>query len=141
MNFLDMVKRWLECKRTWFNDSLTIGKIYETHRIDIPYKQDEHKYNVGYRGRIWYYSGWHLGSYYIIDDNGERHNLYVTGADFKNKWKEIKREKLNYCTNPDPFFKKLLSDGTFIDKNEKMKGLFFENRVRKLYESEGLKYS
>lgn len=77
-----MIKRWLQCKKA-YSESLTVGKIYETHRIDIPYIHEEHKYNVGYKGKIWVYDGWQLGMYYILDDNGERHNIYVTGVDYK----------------------------------------------------------
>ncbi|MEE5181105.1 hypothetical protein JDW20_19300 [Bacillus subtilis] len=97
---MEMIKRWLVCKKNYGIYALTVGKVYETHRIDVSFKYKDHKRNID-KGL---YNGWHLGMYYVLDDNGKRVNIYVSGEGYKAMWKEIRREKLNHCTNPDPLF-------------------------------------
>lgn len=106
---MQMVKRWL--RYTGYNQdsypNLTKGKVYETHRIE--YHSWEDYYLDVPAGEK--YSGWDRGTYFVMDDNGKRLNIYVTGVDYKNNWKCIRQERLHYCTNPDPMFKTLLERG------------------------------
>ncbi|AHZ09910.1 hypothetical protein FP76_gp184 [Bacillus phage Evoli] len=106
---MQMVKRWLQYTghNQDLHPNLTKGKVYETHRIEY------HSWEDGYLDITppARYYGWSKGTYFIMDDNDERLNIYVTGVDYKNNWKCIKQEKLDYCTNPDPMFKTLLERG------------------------------
>ena len=104
---MNMIKRWLRYTGAYEHENLTVGKVYETHRIEFSTYRD---YYLDMTGKNEYY-GWNKGTYFIMDDNNERRNVYITGTTFRECFDVVKEERLDYCTNPDPMFKPLIESG------------------------------